>query len=161
MRRIHYLLLLSVFVAAISACTPAPESARGFRLPDGNAEFGKQAFVDLQCHACHTLTDVELPSISIAAPVTVQLGGPVTRVKTYGQLVTSIINPSHKLARGYPTGEVSADGQSFMPSMNEFMTVRQLVDLVAFLQGQYQVVPPTPYPYAAYRYERLGYERLE
>jgi hypothetical protein len=39
-----------------------------------------------------------------------------------------------------------------MPSMNEFMTVRQLVDIVSFLQDKYQVVLPTPYPYSIYRY---------
>jgi hypothetical protein len=152
MRLIKHLLMLCSLAALLAACTPAPESARGFRLPDGDPAFGKQAFLDLQCHACHTLPGEELPSISIAAPVTVMLGGPVSQVKTYGQLVTSIINPSHKLIKIYPEDEVSSDGKSFMPTMIDFMTVRQLVDLVAFLQDKYHVVLPTPYPYSVYRY---------
>ena len=152
MRLIKYLLILSSFAALLAACSPAPESARGFRLPDGDPVAGKQAFLDLQCHACHKLPGEELPPISIAAPVTVMLGGPVSRVKTYGELVTAIINPSHKLIRRYPEDEVSSDGETFMPNMNELMTVRQLVDLVAYLQDKYHVILPTPYPYSIYRY---------
>jgi sulfur-oxidizing protein SoxX len=131
-------------------CAPEPESGRAFRLPDGDPIIGKQVFLRLQCHACHIIPGVVLPSINLAAPVTVTLGGPTTRVKTYGQLVTSIINPSHKLIKRYPEDEISSDGRSFMPTMNEFMTVQQLIDLVAFLQGQYQVVVPEPYPYRPY-----------
>jgi mono/diheme cytochrome c family protein len=152
MRLCKPLLIFSLMTALLAGCSPAPESARGFSLPDGDPESGRQAFLDLQCHACHKLPGEELPAISIAAPVTVMLGGPVSRVKTYGELVTAIINPSHKLIRTYPKDEVSSGGQTFMPSMNEFMTVRQLVDIVSFLQDKYQVVLPTPYPYSIYRY---------
>jgi mono/diheme cytochrome c family protein len=135
---------------ALTGCAPAPESGRAFRLPDGDPIIGKQVFLRLQCHACHTIPRLELPSLDLAAPVTVTLGGPTTQVKTYGQLVTSIINPSHKLIKRYPQDEISSDGQSFMPTMNEFLTVQQLIDLVAFLQDQYQVVLPEPYPYRPY-----------
>ncbi len=147
-------LLIPPFIAvSLAACSPALESGKGFALPDGNPALGQQAFLDLQCNACHSIQDLELPSLDIAAPVSVELGGTVSGIQTYGELVTSIINPSHKLIEGYPQGEVSSDGQSFMPSMNEFMTVRQLVDLVAFLQDQYELPPPAPRPYAIYRYE--------
>ena len=145
--------LVVVILLLVSAgCMRSPESAAGFRLPDGDAEFGQQAFLDLQCNACHTIPGVELPSIDISAPVSVALGGPVALVKTYGQLVTSIINPSHRLSSRYPKEEISADGESFMPTMNELMTVRQLVDLVAFLQIQYEVLVPSGYPYPVYKY---------
>ena len=72
----------------------------------------------------------------------VELGGPVTRVKTYGDLVTSIINPSHKLADGYAEEAVSEDGESKMYVYNGYMTVQELVDLVSYLQPQYEVVVP-------------------
>jgi len=101
MRLINPLLILSLCAALLAACSPPPESPKGFRLPDGNPESGRQAFLDLQCHACHKLPGEQLPEISIAAPVSVMLGGPVSRVKTYGELVTAIINPSHKLIRIY------------------------------------------------------------
>ena len=107
-------------------------------------------FLRLQCHACHKITGVDLPRINLEPPVTVTLGGPTARVKTYGELVTSIINPSHKLINRYPEQEISSDGQSFMPTVNEFMTVQELIDMVAFLQDTYQVVLPEPYPYTNY-----------
>ena len=72
----------------------------------------------------------------------VELGGPVTRVKTYGELVTAIINPSHKLAEGYKKEVVSEDGKSKMYVYNSFMTVQELTDLVMFLQPYYDVIPP-------------------
>jgi len=139
-----------VFVAlslTLIACAPAPESSRGFRLPDGDPIVGKQVFLDLQCHACHFIPGMDLPLLDLEEPVRVALGGPTTQVKTYGELVTSVINPSHKLTKRYREEQVSFEGESFMLIMNEIMTVQQLVDLVAFLQGQYQVVVPEPYPY--------------
>jgi len=95
---------------------------------------------------------MDLPRVALADPPFVELGGAVTRVKTYGDLVTSIINPSNKLAEGYPLDEVSNDGVSKMYVYNDFMTVQELVDVVMFLQPQYEVVIPyTAYP--AYRYK--------
>jgi hypothetical protein len=100
--------------------------------------------------ACPTVIRYSVSRFSWISNVTPSLGGPTTRVQTYGQLVTSIINPSHKLIKRYPQDQISSEGQSFMPTMNEFLTVQQLIDLVAFLQDQYQVVVPEPYPYGPY-----------
>lgn len=135
-------------MAVLPACMPGPESAVGFRLPDGNADRGLEAFADLQCHACHSIEGLELRYLGTGA-ADVKLGGTVTRVKTYGELVTSIINPSHKLTPGYRPDEISTDGESLMmlAHVNEIMTVQQLIDVVAFLQDQYQVLPPQYDPY--------------
>ena len=58
--------------------------------------------------------------------------------------MTSIANPSHRLARGYPPETVAVEGVSLMSLiyLNDVMTVQQLVDVVAFLQPRYEVVPP-------------------
>jgi hypothetical protein len=74
----------------------------------------------------------------------------VTRVKTYGDLVTSIINPSHKLAPGYRPDDVTEGGRSLMERayLNEVMTVQELIDLVAYLQPLYEVRPPEHDPYS-------------
>jgi hypothetical protein len=72
----------------------------------------------------------------------VVLGGETRRVKTYGELVTSIINPSHILALGYPKELITKGDQSAMTNFNDTLTVRQLADLVAFLQSRYQLIPP-------------------
>jgi sulfur-oxidizing protein SoxX len=140
-----------ICVLLLSACGSDPRSPWGFRLPDGDADKGQVLFVELQCNTCHTIAGLEIDAPAEAGPVAVVLGGPVARVKTYGDLVSSIINPSHKLIRSYPKDEISDDGESLMVVYNETMTVQQLIDLVAFLQQQYKVAAPQ-YSYYAYKY---------
>jgi hypothetical protein len=141
-------LTIVVCAGILQGCV-GPESAFGFRLPAGDEEAGRRAFGSLQCNACHSITGVEAPAES-AIDVTVTLGGDVSRVKTYGELVTAIINPSHKLAPGYRDEDVSADGESLMASthLNQVMTVQELIDIVAYLQPLYEVRPPEHNPYA-------------
>jgi hypothetical protein len=131
----------------IVGCDPGPKSGRGFTLPEGDAERGETAFVELKCYACHKVSGVELPDPDDGVRV-VTIGGEVARIQTYGELVTSIINPSHKLAKGYLADEVSQEGKSLMTNNNDAMTVSQLIDLVAFLQSHYSLKPydPTEYP---------------
>jgi mono/diheme cytochrome c family protein len=117
-------------------------AARGFKLPDGDAEAGREAFLYMQCHQCHSLKGEELPVIPDQPPPYVELGGAVTQVRTYGQLVTSIINPTHKLAIGYAKEVVTEDGMSKMYNYNQFMTVQELTDIVMYLQPHYKVVVP-------------------
>ena len=135
--------------AVISACDVGPKSATGFRLPDGDAEVGKQLFVQLECNSCHNIIGLELDQAVQPGPVNVTLGGPVPRVKTYGQLVSSVINPSHRIARHFSKDQEGEE--SLMRVYNETMTVQQLIDLVAFLQAQYRV-PLPQYSYYSYKY---------
>ena len=109
--------------------------------PDGNAQAGRETFIYMHCNQCHTIKGEEIPAIPGFEPY-IELGGPVTRVKTYGELVTAVINPSHKLAQGYPADLVAEDGTSKMYNYNGFMTVQELTDIVMFLQPYYDVVPP-------------------
>lgn len=134
-------LLIVVATAAISGCR-GRHSGAGFRLPEtGDIAEGQQAFVSLGCHSCHTVDRVDLPAADAEAALIVPLGGAVSEYRTDGFLLTSIIHPSHRIAR--PRRETSlADGESRMPDLSEKMTVRQLVDLVAFLQSSYRFVPP-------------------
>jgi hypothetical protein len=134
--------------AGLAGCEQGPKSGKGFTLPDGDAARGQETFVALQCHACHSVSGVELPAIEPELDPHVKLGGEVPRVSTYGELVTSIINPSHRLAKGYKPEVVATDGESKMANYNEVMTVQQLIDLVAFLQSHYKLQPyePTNYP---------------
>jgi len=152
MQKFIYSLFVAIACAALlSSCGSDPRSASGFRLPDGDAATGQALFVELQCNACHTIAGLEVAAPIEAGPVAVLLGGPVARVKTYGDLVSSVINPSHKLIRSYPKEAISKDGKSLMRVYNETMTVQQLIDLVAFLQEQYKVAVPQ-YSYYAYKY---------
>ena len=147
---------IRLFVAVLmllSACTPASKSEVGFRLPDGDADKGRVAFTDLRCNGCHGVSGLEIEFAGLDPAQPVPLGGEVTRVKSYGELVTAIINPSHKLTPHLTNPARVIEGESIMAMarLNETMTVQQLIDLVAFLQPQYQVRPPDTYPYS-YRY---------
>ncbi|MDH3432107.1 MAG: c-type cytochrome [Gammaproteobacteria bacterium] len=142
MKRFSILTLLLTLFLSLGACDEERTmSERGFRLPDGNATAGRETFLYMHCNQCHTIEGEELPPIPGFDPF-VELGGTVTRVKTYGELVTAIINPSHKLANGYAKEVVSEDGKSKMYVYNGFMTVQELIDIVMFLQPHYEVVPP-------------------
>ncbi len=148
MKKTGFLLILAAF-AGLTACDADRMSEKGFSLPEGNTLNGKEAFVYMHCHECHTIAGEELPTLALADPPYVELGGKVTRVKTYGELVTAIINPSHKLAKGYPVDLVTNDGQSKMPLYNGYMTVQELIDIVSFLQPHYDVYVPQ-YEYRVY-----------
>ena len=142
MKRFSILTLLLTSVLALSGCDEdRTMSERGFRLPEGDPMAGRETFLYMHCNQCHTIKGEELPTIPGFEPF-VELGGSVTRVKTYGELVTAVINPSHKLAEGYAKDLVSEDGKSKMYVYNGFMTVQELTDLVMFLQPHYDVVPP-------------------
>ena len=136
-------LALAVLAMLTIGCVN-PRSSAGFRLPDGDAERGKTAFLELKCYNCHTVSGVDLAvrGKEYAYLRSVVLGGETRRVRTYGELVTSIINPSHSLAPGYPKELITKDGKSAMADFNDTLTVHQLIDLVTFLQSHYQLVPP-------------------
>ena len=141
------LIALLVCAAALQAC--ATEWGPGFSFPEGSADRGREAFDALNCRACHRIEGLDPPFQGTGA-ASVTLGGHTARVKTYGDLVTSIINPSHKLVRGYPADEVATqDGESLMSLayLNDVITVQELIDLVAFLQAEYEVIPPPIRPY--------------
>lgn len=142
--------LLLGAVAALAACNPdARMSQQGFRLPDGDADAGRAAFLYMQCHQCHTVAGDPLPGIAGVGPPYIELGGKVSKVKTYGELITSIINPSHKLATGYAEEVVAEDGESHMYIYNTHMTVQELIDIVMYLQPKYDVKVPA-YQYRIY-----------
>jgi len=63
-------------------------------------------------------------------------------VITDGALVTAIIDPSHSLASRYRLVRVATTRQSPMGDFGEVLTVRELIDVVAFLQEHYEVFPP-------------------
>jgi mono/diheme cytochrome c family protein len=149
MKQIKVITIIAAGFLALSGCGADRMSEKGFSLPEGDAVRGKDAFLYMHCHECHSIAGVDLPRLELADPPFVELGGPVTKVKTYGQLVTAIINPSHRLAKGYPLDVVSNDGKSKMPVYNGFMTVQELIDIVMFLQSHYDVYVPQ-YEYRVY-----------
>lgn len=137
------LLTIAVLALTSAACSSGRHSAAAFRLPpDGDATRGKAAFVELGCNSCHPVAGVDLPKPTVQPPVPVVLGGVVDYRLSDAFLVTSIIYPSYELAP-YPKDQITNGGESRMPHYADRMTVRQLADIVAFLQANY-VVPRTP-----------------
>ncbi|MGY8694413.1 MAG: hypothetical protein ACKVGW_09485 [Verrucomicrobiia bacterium] len=92
-----------------------------------------------------------MPEITEPRDIHVVLGGEVTRVKTYGQLVTSIVKPSHVVKAQYREKYTDVEGNSMMPDFSEEMTVRQMIDIAEFLQARYEVVVPD-HAYSEYGY---------
>jgi len=145
------LIICLVLMLFPMGCIPTKESSRGFRLPEGSVEQGKLAFTELGCVRCHTIAGKEdVFTYDSPREIEVVLGGETTRVKTYGQLVTSVIYPDHIILPKYRENYTDRDGNSEMADLTDEMTVKQLIDLVTFLETTYKVVPPD------YAYEVIG-----
>ncbi len=141
--------LLPLLPLLLLGCETRASSPRGFRLPDGDAVAGRAAFVELNCTKCHTVEGEEFKGATRHETIDVPIGGLVTKVRSYGELVTAIIYPSYDLARGCDPEQVSKDGESLMVDANDSMTVQQMIDLVAFLQPKYVEAAPGDYePFA-------------
>lgn len=134
----------------ITACDQGVDSPRGFSLPQGDAVAGEQAIIKHRCMACHTIGGLDGSGLSAEIPTKVELGGSSPRITTYAQLVTSIINPSHRISRGPYWETTDEASQSLMTNYNDVMTVTELVNVVAFLQPKYEVKPLPYTPYSQY-----------
>lgn len=154
MRRIGSLVGSIVLISAGAACSSGSHSAAGFRLPsDGDPERGKEAFVELGCHNCHDVPGVEMPQRAVQKSVPVVL----ERGLNDGCLVTSIICPAARPASNRRFAEAA---KSAMPCLVSELTVRQLTDIVAFLQAYDRLhnLPArnSPPKYTSYWSFRLG-----
>lgn len=141
-RLLAFLSLLLLLAAASILLRSERKSGAGFHLPDGDARAGQEVFVRLRCHACHRVAGLDLPAPLVEPSVPVVLGGEVPHVKTDGELWTSVIDPSHRLPRDFPAELLRRGTASRMPDYGDILSVREMVDLVAFLQSRYRVVRP-------------------
>jgi hypothetical protein len=127
---------------AFSGCDSSLKSARSLRLPQGDAENGKIAFSALNCTECHTVAGVDLPKPTVTPEKVIVLGGEVTRLRNIGDLMTSIIHPNYSFSDKMPAGKRPA--KSPMPVVNDKMSVKELIDIITFLQPRYTQIPPPP-----------------
>ena len=137
----------------LSACDRDNQMHGDIYLPEGDAAKGKMHFVSLGCVSCHSVVGAELPEPAEAGPVRVLLGSHTGLRMSYGQLVTSIVNPSHRLSPRYRKDRISQEGESLMTFYNDVLTVTQLTDLVAFLQAHYEQAERPGYTYPAHTYK--------
>ena len=137
----RFFLFLFIF---LPACATHPDYASQFRFPInwGNIDEGKAAFIELECHQCHTVNGVQLPSFTGTSPVQLELGGELIYAKTYADLVTSIINPDHSISEKYLQSlpeDQRRVARTIMP-FRDNMTVEQLIDIVTFLNSRYELM---------------------
>ena len=101
-----------------------------FTLPKGgDPARGRGAFVKFECFFCH-----EVKGESFPAPDPGKVGPELSFMAGLHPpeyFAEAIINPDAVIDSG--RGYEAPDGSSKMPSFNEDMTVRELVDLVAYL----------------------------
>lgn len=104
-----------------------------FLMPPGDAARGREAFVALECFACHTVGGEDFPKTSKRGqepgPELTGMGG--HHPAEY--FAESIVNPNRVIVTGQ--GYTGADGLSKMPDYGETLTLRQLTDLVAYLKS--------------------------
>jgi mono/diheme cytochrome c family protein len=101
-----------------------------FTPPPGNPTAGRQAFVDLGCYSCHTVTGEQFPGSGDHKPGPDLTGMGGHHPPEY--FAEAILNPDAVLVEG--SGYVAADGHSTMPSYPD-LTAGQLADLVSYLKS--------------------------
>jgi L-cysteine S-thiosulfotransferase len=136
----------AVIATALAACRTYPDYSNEFRFPIQNGDIaqGREAFVTLGCPLCHSVQGVELAAYQGPRFINMPLGGELIFAKTYADLMTSIINPDHIISEKYlallPPEQRKRANTSPM-YMNPNMKVTELIDIVAFLNSRYSLLP--------------------
>ncbi len=129
--------LIVAFAAALLAVAPvgAAESEVSvpadwtFTLPAGDAADGKAVYLRMECYSCHQVAslDVKTPADS---------GGIGPDLDAYGRLPKEFLAESIIKAHTVVAapGYVVHENQAGMGKYNHFMTIQELVDLVAYLK---------------------------
>jgi len=139
--------LIVLSIVATAACSPqsasttegpADTDARSVTvtLPAGDVADGRQAFLDLKCTACHAVpSEPEFPR-----PVSTNPGpsiSPGLASSDVSYVVGAIMTPSHAISPNI-SPEVRANIEGVLSPMGDFsrvMTVRQLIDIHAYLRA--------------------------
>ncbi|HXH10618.1 MAG TPA: c-type cytochrome [Alphaproteobacteria bacterium] len=130
---------MPVLFAVAIALAQEPKVPDGWRfeLPPGDAEAGEQAFAKMQCYTCHNVPGKQFVDPSQRPG---DIGPDLTAA--YAKLpreylAESIINPNRVHAHGtFKLRYRASDGSTRMGDYSESMTVRELLDLVEFLQAR-------------------------
>lgn len=135
----RFLWIMGVLILATACDSP------GLYIPEGDAEAGREVFATLECHSCHRVLAENFPAPIADPPVPVVLGSPMDK-KSRTYLAESILASSHSFAKPreeiiglvilQPTYEdIGEGGESRMGDYKDAMTVKQWVDLVAYLDA--------------------------
>ena len=128
-----------VIVSVMAGAGPTAQEydMLGFPAPRGDAAAGRAAFLTLRCATCHQVTGetgLPTPTAVTRAPDL----GPALVDASRSNLAGSIVVPGHRVSQALPPVErrqICASGGSPMGDYTDTMTIRQLVDLIAYLQS--------------------------
>jgi mono/diheme cytochrome c family protein len=111
------------------AAKPSVPKGWKFSFPDGDPKAGKTVFMNMQCYSCHA---IQIPGEKLpsgAGGVGPELTGYSALPKEY--VAESIIRAHTVVAApGYTVKE----GKASMGNYNHFMTIQEMIDIVAFLK---------------------------
>ena len=116
--------------AAAAPTTPKVPQGWKFTFPDGDAKAGKTVFLNMKCYSCHA---TEIPGEKLPPSRSRGAGPALTGYSALPKeyLAESIIKPHTIVAApGYKVKE----GRAAMGEYNHFLSVQELIDLVAFLK---------------------------
>jgi len=105
-----------------------------FTIPPGDPAAGRKVFIELECFKCHTVKGENFSAA--AAKQADEVGPDLTGMGDHHPaeyFAESILHPNKVLVEG--PGYIGPDGKSRMPEYLESMTLREWVDLVAYLDG--------------------------
>jgi Cu/Ag efflux protein CusF len=113
-----------------SAATARPvethhHSGWRFTMPKGDPAKGKAVFEKFECHYCHEVRGEAFPNPTESAPELSQMGA-MHPVEFFAE---SIMNPDAVVPNAYR----QSDGKSPMTNFAEKMTVKELIDVSAYI----------------------------
>jgi Cu/Ag efflux protein CusF len=96
-----------------------------FAMPNGDPRKGKAVFEKFECYYCHEINGEDYPYPVESAPELSRMG-PMHPVEFFAE---SILNPNAVVPKSYR----QPDGTSPMTNFAEKMTVRELIDVAAYV----------------------------
>jgi mono/diheme cytochrome c family protein len=112
------------------------------RVPPGDPKEGREVFSKLECFTCHAVKGGGFPPASKERD---DVGPELTGMGSHHPaeyFAEAIMNPNAVIVTG--AGHTGPDGLSRMPDYAEVLTVRELIDLVAYLGSLKDAHPPMP-----------------
>jgi mono/diheme cytochrome c family protein len=132
-----FLLMIASAPSYAQSGQPQYEVLATVVLPKGDARAGRQAFQDLKCHVCHSVAGETRLSAPIAEARGPDLGARLVQRDT-SEIAEAIIAPSHSVSvrtSAEVKQRLAREMRSPMGDFSRVLTVRQLADLLAYLQS--------------------------
>jgi len=105
-----------------------------FTLPVGDPAAGRKVFIEVECYKCHEVKGETFPAVTFADKGVGSELSQMVGMHPMEFFVEAIINPNAVIdSDAKEKGYLGNDGKSKMPNYNDTLTVKQVVDLAAYL----------------------------